>query len=233
VNINNPTELLLVKALTGVALDLGRLDRAHELLPDAPDKAVKPDDLELYLRLAAARGDYARADQLLDDALRNARQPAPDQMRMPEPVTLVGPLVGKVLLAEAQHLMGTPSLPWLPNNPADIFQRPWLTQNASEFWRRRWRMEATINGLLSSRQLAEWNLIRGWLAVEAGNCGDARKHFQTALDLTVLGPSWAPEINRLNAWLDVQREVRGLEEVGFRFAVIYDQSTHYLNLLKE
>jgi hypothetical protein len=232
-NISNPTELLLIKALTGVALDLGRLDRANELLPDTGDNPVKPDDLELYLRLAAARGDYARADRLLDDALRHAWQPPPDQMRMSEPITLVAPFVGKVLLGEAQHLLGVPPIPLVPNNPADFLQRPWLTQNASEFWRRRWRMEAIINGLLASRQLAEWNLIRGWLALEAGHCGEARNYFQTALDFTVPGPSWAPEINRLNAWLDVQREVRGLEEVAVRYAVIHDQGLHYLNMLKE
>jgi hypothetical protein len=232
-NISSPTEILLVKVLTGVALDLGRPDRARELLPDPEGQPVKTEDLELYLRLAAARGDYAKADKLLDDALRHAWQPPPGQMRMPDPVMLVAPLVGKVLLAEAQHLMGTPSMPWATTNRADIFQRSWLTQNASEFWRRRWRMEAIINGLLAARQEAEWNLIRGWLALEAGHCVEARKHFQTALNLTVPGPRWAPEVNQLDAWLEPQSEIRGLQNVAVRHAVIYDQSTHYLNLLKE
>ena len=58
-----------------MALDLGRLDKARQLLPEPEGEAVKPDDLNYYVRLAAARGDYAEADRFLADALRQAWQP--------------------------------------------------------------------------------------------------------------------------------------------------------------
>jgi hypothetical protein len=232
-NSINFNELALIKVLTGVALDLGRLDKAHELLPDPAGQPVKPEELELYLRLYTAVGDYAKADQLLEDALRHTRQPPPGQMRLPEPASLVGTLVGKVLLAEAQRLMGAPCMPWVPNNLADPFQGRLMFQNASEFWRRRWRLEAVINGLLATKQEGEGYMLRGWLALEAGHCAQARKYFQTARDLAVFAANWAPEVNRVDAWLDPQTEGRGLQQVGFRHVLLYDLSTRYLNWLKE
>jgi hypothetical protein len=232
--IASPAQMMLIKVLTSMILDLGRLDKAQQLLPDLEGQPVKPEDLELYLRLAAARGDYAEADRLLDDALRYVGQWQPGVMRMPEPVTLVAPQIGQILLAEARHLMGSPCVPWVPNNLTDIIQRPWLSQNSySEFWRRRLRLEAIISGLIAVRQQGEWEFMRGWLALEAGDCVEARKHFQTARDLAVQGQSWAPEVDRLNAWFDPQQEVTRLQQLGFRHAILYDYSTHYLNLLKE
>src|SRR5581483_1641542 len=56
----------LVKVMASVALDLGRLDKARELLPE-PEGPIKPEELELRLRLAAAHGDYADADRLIDE----------------------------------------------------------------------------------------------------------------------------------------------------------------------
>jgi tetratricopeptide (TPR) repeat protein len=232
-NSENPAQLALVKVLTGVALDLGRIDKAQDLLVTPPDQPVKPEYLELYLRLAAARGDYAEADRHLDEASRYAWQPQPGMMRMPEPINQVAPLIGQVLLAEARHLMGCPCAPWVPNNLADIIQKPWLAQNSSDFWRRRSRLEAIINGLIAARQQGEWEFLRGWLALEAGHCGPARKHLQTARDLAVFAKNWAPEVDQLNAWYDLQQEGTHLQQLGFRHAILYDQSTRYLSLFRE
>src|SRR5579875_2651666 len=229
----------LVKMVTGVVLDLGRLDKARELLPDLEGQPVKPEDLELYLRLAAARGDYAEADRLLDDALRQAWQSS-GQPRMANLADQVSLLVGRVLLAEGQllptareHPLRAPCMPWLPNNLADLFQQPWLYQNSSEFWRRRWRLEAVINGLMAARQQAEWHWMRGWLALEAGHCGQARRHFQMARDLTVSSTRWVPEVQQVNAWLVPQEEIAGLQQLGFHHALLHQQSMQYLHWLAE
>ena len=153
--ISNQKDLLVVKRVTEVALDLGRLATAKKLLiPEAEgitDEPVRPEYLDLHLRLAAGRGDYAEADRLLADALRHAWKPPPGQSLL-DPAILVAPLVGRALLGHGQRLTGTPSMPWLTNNLADIFQRPWLVQNASDFWIRRWRLEAVRNGLLAIQQ---------------------------------------------------------------------------------
>ncbi len=232
-DVTNPTQVMLIRMLAGVALDLGQLDKARALFRDPQGQPVPPEDMELHLRLAAARGDYADADRLLDDALHHAWQPTPGQMRMTDANTQVTTLIGRVLLAEARHLMGSPTLPWTPNDFADIFRRPWLACNPSEFWRRRWRMEAVINGLLITRQQGDWELVRGWLALEAGHCGQARKHFQTVRDLAVPAVNWAPEVNRLTAWLDEQVEPRGMQQAGYHHAILYDQSTRYLDWLND
>ncbi len=232
-DVTNPAQVMLIKVLTGVALDLGMLDKARQLLPNPEGQLIPPEDTELHLRLAAARGDYAEADRLLDDALHRAWQAPPGQMRMTESSTQVAPMIGRALLAEARHLMGSPTLPWTPNDFADIFRRSWLGQNPSEFWRRRWRMEAIINGLIAARQQGDWELARGWLALEAGHCVQARKHFQTVHDLAVPAANWAPEVTRLSAWLDEQAEPRGMQQTGFHHAILYDQSTRYLNWLNE
>jgi tetratricopeptide (TPR) repeat protein len=233
VNVNSPTDLALVKVVIGVALDLGRLDKARELLPDLEGQPAKPEDLELYVRLAAARGDYAEADRLLDNALRNTWQLQSGQPRTANTADQIGSIIGRILLAEGQHLLGAPCVPWLPNNSADIIQRPWLAHNASEFWRRRWRLEAIVNGLLASKQQAEWYWTRGWLALEAGHCVEARQYFQLVRDVSVPSTHWAPEIDRLNAWLIPQEEMPGLQQLGFRHALLHEQSLRYLRWLSE
>jgi len=232
VNVNSPTDLALVKVVTGVALDLGRLDKAQELLPDPEGQPVKPEELELYVRLAAARGDYAEADRLLEDALRSAWSSS-GQLHLANPASQIGPLIGRILLAEGQRLLGAPCLPWLPNNLADLFQQPWWAQNASEFWRRRWRLEVLVNGLIAAKQQSEWYFMRGWLALEAGRCAEARKHFQTARDLTVSSRHWVPEVDRLNAWLVPQEEQAGLQQLDFRHVLLHEQSRRYLRWLSE
>lgn len=237
--IRTSAELLIVKQAASVVLDLGRLDKARELLPDPEGQPVRPDDLDLYVRLAAARGDYAEADRLLANALRHAWQPPPGQLPVPDPANQVAPLIGKVVLAEGPRYLrslGLPirlPLPWLTNNAADIFQRPWLVQNPSDFWIRRWHLEAVVNGLIAIEQQAEEHLMRGWLALEAGHCGEARKHFQSVRDITVPGRNWIPEVNRLGAWLNAQAEIPAMQQLGLRHVLHYDLSKHYLNWLEE
>lgn len=234
-DVNNITSQTVsaVKMMASLALDLGRTDEASLLLQDTEGEPVKPEELELYLRLAAARGNYAEADRLLEDALRHAWQPPPGQLRMPDSIAKVAPLVGRILLAEARHLLGSPCVPWVPNDLDDILKRPWIGHNPSDFWRRRWRLEAIIDGLLAARQQGEWELVRGWLALEAGRCVEAQQHFQTAHDLAVPGNNWVPEVSQLNAWLNDQAEKTGLQQVSLRHAILFDQSSHYLNWLKE
>jgi hypothetical protein len=223
----------LVKLMAAVALDLGMPDKARALLRDPEGQAVPADELELYLRLAAARGDYAQADRLLDDALHHAWEESSGQQGMANPAVSVGLLLGRILMAEAQHLTGAPSMPWMTNNPMDIVQRPRLVHNGSDFWRRRWRLEALVNGLLANQQRSMWTFVRGWFALEAGHCAQAREHFRTVQETAIPAASWVPEVNRLNAWFDPQQEATRMQQVGYRHALLHDQSKHYLNWLNE
>ena len=231
-NPNSLADMAILRQMKEVVLNLGHLDKARGLFPDF-EGPLKLEDMDQYVRLAAARGDYEEADRILSDALRHAWQPPPGQPRVPEPASAVGSLVGRVLLAEGQHLMGVPCVPWLTNNPADIFLRPFLAQNASEFWRRRWRMEAVLTGLLAVQQQADWNLTRGWLALEAGRCAEARKHFQNTRDNTVPLMQWAPEVDRLNAWLAPREEIPRIQQLGYRQVVLRALSQRYLRWLEE
>jgi len=214
IKVNNPAEFSVVKVVTGAALDLGKLDKAQQLLPDQENQPVKPEDLELYLRLAAARGDYAEADRLLDDTLQQAWQPG-------KPAFAAAAAIGRALLTEAQIAVDTPRIPSL--NPLLL----------SNFWARRWSLDAVFNGLLSAQQQAEWYLIRGWLALEAGHCLEARKYFEIVRDITVPFSNWAPEVDRLNVWLDPQAEITGMRQVGFRHETLHNQSKRYLKWLAE
>lgn len=226
-------DLDVVKAVTAAALDLGRLDTASRLLvPDPQSTAnqpVRPDYLDLHVRLAAARGDYADADRLLADALRHAWQPPPGQPRI-NPAMVVGPLIGRILLGEGQFLTGARFMPWAPKDPRDIFLRPRLVQNPSDFWLRRWRYEAILDGLAVAAEEGEQHLMRGWLALEAGQCTEARKHFHAVRDTAVPVEKYMPEIEKLDAWF-IKQEIDNFQELRLRHNVLDGLSKRYLSWL--
>jgi hypothetical protein len=238
--VSNLTELNLLKQATAAALNLGLLDKARGLLGDLKGRPAPPDQLELYVRLAAASGDYAEADRLLADALNRAWQP-PQSQSAPHPATMVAISLGRALLGnasrgvtkEGQRLMSMPSMPWLTNNPADLFQRTWLLENPSDFWLRYWRHSALVNGLNFAHQNGVWHLLRGWIALEAGRCVEARQQFRLARDLAVLPEDWVPEVDKLNAWMNPQVEIPGVSELGLRHFVLHNMSVGYLRWLEE
>jgi tetratricopeptide (TPR) repeat protein len=220
----NQNDRIIIKRVTGVALDLGRLDKARELLPDLGGQPVMPDDVDLYVRLAAARGDYEEADRLLADALNYVwKDPAGRPMYFGERIQ-IGRAVASVLLGEAQHLMETPLFP-MP---------PWLAPIPSEYLRRRWRLDAIEVGLGIGQQRAEWYLLRGWLALESGRCVEARGYFQDMLDTLPLPQHWIPEIQKLEVLSeDINPvEIQHLQELRVRQSVARIVSQQYLKRLE-
>lgn len=220
-SISTARDMDTIRKVTAVLLDLGQLDRARELLPDPPEgQPVKPEEMDLYLDLAAARGDYEKADRLLEDTLHHAWKPPLGQPMLPPPVDQLGQLVGKALLGEAQRLTGIPSMPI-------------VVENASDFWIRRWRYMAIITALDLTQQRADLHMLRGWLALEAGHSDEARKSFRAALDQIVPEKTWIPEINKLNAWLMPEREIPQIQQLNMRHAIVHDLSKRYLSWLEK
>jgi hypothetical protein len=211
----------------GLLLDLGQLEKVRDnlLLPD-PDmvgKPVSPQYLDFHVRLAAAHGDYDLADRHLTDSLNHAWQPPPGQPPIPSPRVEIGLAVGRVLLGEAQRFGGAPRLPlWL--------QKPTLLQPPSDYWVRRWRLHAIETGVSTEQQRAETYLKRGWLALEAGRCVEARQYFRTVLDLVIPGERWIPEVQKLNAVIDA-REYQGLQQLSISQSVARNWAQHYLKWL--
>src|SRR5262249_31449436 len=159
-------------------------------------------DLQLYLRLAAARGDYAEADRLLADAVQHSWQLPSGQTRPGDPCYAAAFTLGRLLQTGAISATGTTLVP-VPH--------PWVP---STFWMLRWRLEAVLYGMTSVQQHAEWHFLRGWLALEEGRCVEARKHFQTVRNITVVGEEWGREVEKVNAWLDLQRELSTLQQLN-------------------
>jgi tetratricopeptide (TPR) repeat protein len=188
-----------------VFLDLGWLYEASELLIPDPEQAasqpVTPEYLDLRLRLAAARGDYAEADRLLADALNYAW---PGGNLGNQRFMLLR--IGRVLLVEATRMAGVPRTPWIPNEPRTMLPLGTLDeapgQSPSDFWVRRWRFETLSTGVLNQQRRSEWYLLRGWLALEAGQCAQARDHFQKALEELVPEERWVPEARKLDATIE-------------------------------
>lgn len=214
VEISKPADLAIVKRVTDVVLDLGRLDKARELLPDPEGHPVKIEDVDSYVRLAAARGDYDAADRILEEALHRP-------LVNGDLSSATAQTIARVLLTEAQEVSAAPRLPML---------RPLLL---SHFWVRRLRLEAIFNGLLVARQKAEWHATRGWLALEAGRCSEARQHFQSARDLAVPFSHWALAVDKLSDCMVLQEEMPRWQQLGFSHAVLLDLSSHYLKWLEE
>jgi tetratricopeptide (TPR) repeat protein len=244
-SVSTSNDMAIIKRVTAVLLDLGKLDRARELLPDPEgEEPVKPEEMDLYLNLAAARGDYEKADRLLEDALQHAWQPPLGQPAPPTAVDRLGLLVGQALLGEARLVMGVtgvgaederltgiPSMPVWPNDLREMFQRPFLVENASDFWLRRWRYLAIITGLDIAQQHADLYMLRGWLALEAGHCDEAHEDFRAVLDNIVSEKSWVPEVNKLNPLLFPEPEIRQIQQLNFRHTLLRDLSERYLKWL--
>ena len=109
-SFSDAKDLAIVGAMIRLFLDLGRLDQARDLLqpdPDMADKPVSPQYLDFHIRLAAAQGDYEKADRLLADALNDAWKPPPGQQQIHDPRRGIAELVGRVLLTEVR-LFGEP-----------------------------------------------------------------------------------------------------------------------------
>lgn len=234
VNAATPAEVEIIRQVTNVALNLGRLDKARQLLPEPENEQVKPDDLNFYVRFAAAHGDYGDADQYLADALRQVRQRPEGQLFLFDRSVQIALLLGKAMLGEGQRLTSLPNMPVWPNNAADLIQRPQLTQMPSDFWLRRWRLEAIVNGMDFARQQGDWYLMRGWLALECGHCEEARKNFQAIRDLAVPFEHWVGEVNRLREpWLFPQDEIQRLNQLGLYHNLLDALSMNYLNWLEQ
>jgi hypothetical protein len=205
-------------------LNLGRLDKARDVRifdpEETADQPVPPNYLDLHLRLAAASGDYERADRLLADALNYAwKDPTGRPVHFPERAR-ISAAIGSVLMGEAQHLTGTPQLP----------TPPWLTLTPSDYSRRRWRLDALAGALSIEQQRVAWCMLRGWLAVEAGRCVEARGDFQDALDIMTLPQRWMPEVERLKVLIDA--ESGPLRELAVRQEIVGSLSRQYLKWLK-
>ena len=237
--VKGPNDLEIVSELARGLLDLGRLDEVRDLLlpdaEDAGDRPVSPHYLNHYLRLAAAHGDYALADRYLVDALNYTWKDAQGRPAGIDAALKVGWDIGRVLLAEAQHAAGTPRVPWVPNRAQDFVQsrhpgQAPLGQSPSEFWVRRWRMEALETNLSIEQQRTEMHLLRGWLALEAGHNDQARRSFETVIDLAVPSSRWIPEINRLDVFL-YQQEMPALHQINVRQNVARSLAQRYLKWL--
>jgi hypothetical protein len=211
-----------VRLMIGLCLDLGQVDKARLLLIPEPakmaGKAVSPQSVELHLRLAAARGDYAEADQHLADVLSNAWQDPSSKGPHMQTADQIGILVGRALLVESQYLAGGIQAP----TPSGIVP--------CHFWRSRARVEALETAMLLGQQRIEWYLTRGWLALEAGHCDEARKHFQMVLDWVASNMDWGPETERLVGVL-AQQEGQQLIEMGIRQTAARNLAQHYLHSL--
>lgn len=212
---------MLIRRVTKMTLDLGRLDKARELLPDRASREgrpVRPEDVELYVRYAAAQGDYEEADRILSEALSAAGQSLPGQAAFGDRIGTAQAVV-RVLLGES--LRGTLRIP----SPYPLFP--------SEFWVRRARFDAVNFGLHASERQAEWHLMRGWLALESGHCTEARRELQTVRDLTVSIDNWVPEVHHINAWLNPREEIPSLQKLGNSHTNLHNLSLSYLKWLEE
>jgi hypothetical protein len=214
----------VAREVTVLLLNLGRLDKARDVPILDPEvtagQPAPPNYLDLHLRLAAANGDYEQADRLLADALNYAwKNPAGRPAHFPERMR-IGAAIGSVLMGEAQHLTGAPQLP----------APPWLAPTPSDYSRRRWRLDALTGALLIEQQRVAWCMLRGWLAVEAGRCVEARGDFQDALDKVTLPRRWTPEVERLKVLIDAESDP--LRELAVRQEIVRSLSRQYLKWLK-
>ncbi|HWG41956.1 MAG TPA: hypothetical protein VN688_04160 [Gemmataceae bacterium] len=217
-------ELTTAERMMALMLDLGQLDTARDQLlpkPDMVGQPVSPQHLSFHVRLAAARGDYEEADRHLADGLNHAWEPPLGQQLARDPRREIAETVGRVLLAsqrlEMLRVTGMPRLPTLGQPPSD-------------FWVRRWRLQAIETGIAVEGQRAGEYLKRGWLALEAGRCVEARRHFQTVLELVIPQERWIPEVQRLDAIVDL-REIQGLQQLNLGQNLARNWAQHYLKWL--
>jgi hypothetical protein len=136
------------------------------------------------VRLAAAEGDYEQADRFLagflDAAPRAPGGPAlPPGRTVEDEITLQ--CLYQALLRAAPLATG---MSWRPRYVAESDWRTWGTL-------------AIQAGLQAQQRRAERDLLRGWLALEAGACTEAARHFRSVEALIVPDERWWPELRKL------------------------------------
>jgi hypothetical protein len=234
--VKGQNELAIIGRLTGVLLDLGRLDKARDLLMPDPeavrDQPVPPYYLNYHVRLAAAHGDYAEAERHLTDALNHAWKDPRGRPEGADTALQVGFGLARVLLAEAQHATGMQRVPWVPNRAPDLYRNPFLGQSPSDFWVRRWRMELLQINLDVARKVNELQLLRAWLALESGHNEQARRNFRVLSESIVPSSRWIPEMDRLDAFFD-SRELQPLQLINIHQNVARALAQRYLKWLDE
>jgi hypothetical protein len=214
----------VAREVTMLLLNLGRLDKAREvLIPDPETTTGRPvplNYLDLYLRLAAANGDYEQADRLLADALNYAwKDPAGRPAHFRERM-LVNEAIGRVLLSEAQCF----AMPRSTEHVRPLAGSPQLPLPLPRY------AEAMVGSLAIGQQRTDWQLLRSWLAVESGRCVEARDYFQDALKTVTPSANWAPQVNRLNVLLPAEANL--LQELALRQDIAQDVSRQYLKWLE-
>jgi hypothetical protein len=87
-----------------------------------------------------------------------------------------------------------------------------------------------VGSLAVGQQRSEWQLLRGWLAVESGRCVEARGYFQGTLNTGMPSANWAPQVNGLKVLLPA--EANFLQELALRQDIAQNVSRQYLEWLK-
>ncbi len=210
VNAPDPVELFdpargggrpLVDGALELLLDMGRVEEARELLEPSEEKGDQQTMVThvwYQVRRAAGAGDYAAADRYL--AQVQVLGEGTEGMGVSP---LVAQMLGQILLREAMEAGGVPrlhrDLPYLLTvrnilRPVTPMQWQLGVSNASR------------TALLLLHQQAHLHLMRGWLALEAGNIDRAREQLREAERLS------PPPEKGLQQLLDLKAVAR--EEVG-------------------
>jgi hypothetical protein len=223
--LSGPKEFGVVRDVMIMLLKLGRLDEARKLLiPEGEEmtgKPVSPDYLELHLLLAAGRGDYELADRLLADALNYTwKNPAGQPLHFAQRVQ-VGLMIGSVLMSGAGHVLDRPR----------VFLPPLRMPIPSDYVLRHTCLEALEGALAINQPRTEWQLLRGWLAVESGRCVEARDYFQNALDTMALPQRWMPAVGRLKLPLGPE-DFQLIQGLAARQSIAQSFSRQYLKWLE-
>lgn len=217
----DPNQQRIIAQVTAMAFELGRLDKARELLPNRDKldgQPIRPDYVDFYVRLAAANGDYEEADRLLSDESL-LHEVVKLQLLRVQGLRFISGKIPESALTKIARILLTGAL-----KPDRL--PPW------DYMLHRWRLEAIQFGLLESQVRAQWYLTRAWLALEWGHNGKARQLFQKVREATVTGNAWVVEANESKTWFNPQQEIGQLQRMGFAHTILHDLSFHYLKWLQ-
>jgi hypothetical protein len=175
---------------------LGQLDKVRENLTPEVQKTLGlhpefglPAAAVFELWLAAADGDYRRAEESLDDMLEALCGPSRTKVVSTE----LGKLVGQMLLQEAAQASGM--TPW-PGRMVELQLNGWVLQN-----------QAVRLGQERQSREAELRTLRGWISLEAGHLDGARTQLQQTLALCFPPEQAAPWLLRLGAATPLEQVV--------------------------
>jgi tetratricopeptide (TPR) repeat protein len=167
---NDPQKLrLFVSWQIYLLLTTGHAREAHDALQNEELRNVLPQSEyeELRALAAAALGDYPAADQFLEQAEKGRRLPTDDDIleKQKEPM---------------QHLLefATTTVSWLPGSEGPVGA---ITRYGVSFCKQRDIIEPLYDLAKERRDASELRLIRGLLALEAGDTAAAAKYFQACL----------------------------------------------------